>query len=55
MKSTVEQIRLRFDRDVERFSNLETGQWYHEFALKPALFPVPGSWRFAGEEIPLDH
>ncbi len=26
MKSTVEQIRLRFDRDVERFSNLETGQ-----------------------------
>jgi len=26
MKSTVEQIRQRFDRDVERFSNLETGQ-----------------------------
>ncbi len=26
MKSTVEQIRERFDRDVERFSNLETGQ-----------------------------
>jgi len=25
-KSTVEQIRDRFDRDVERFSNLETGQ-----------------------------
>lgn len=25
-KSTVEQIRQRFDRDVERFSNLETGQ-----------------------------
>jgi len=25
-KSTVEQIRERFDRDVERFSNLETGQ-----------------------------
>lgn len=26
MKSSVEQIRERFDRDVERFSNLETGQ-----------------------------
>jgi len=26
MKSTVEQIRQRFDHDVERFSNLETGQ-----------------------------
>jgi tRNA (cmo5U34)-methyltransferase len=26
MKSTVEQIRERFDGDVERFSNLETGQ-----------------------------
>ncbi len=25
-KSTVEQIRARFDADVERFSNLETGQ-----------------------------
>jgi len=25
-KSTVEQIRERFDKDVERFSNLETGQ-----------------------------
>ncbi len=25
-KSTVEQIRQRFDHDVERFSNLETGQ-----------------------------
>lgn len=26
MKSTVEQIRQRFDNDVERFSNLKTGQ-----------------------------
>lgn len=26
LKSTVEQIRQRFDNDVERFSNLETGQ-----------------------------
>jgi tRNA (cmo5U34)-methyltransferase len=26
IKSTVEQIRERFDNDVERFSNLETGQ-----------------------------
>jgi tRNA (cmo5U34)-methyltransferase len=26
MKSTVEQIRQRFDNDVERFANLETGQ-----------------------------
>ena len=26
MKSTVEEIRRRFDGDVERFSNLETGQ-----------------------------
>jgi tRNA (cmo5U34)-methyltransferase len=26
MKSTIEQIRERFDRDVERFSNLDTGQ-----------------------------
>jgi len=26
MKSTIEQIRQRFDHDVERFSNLETGQ-----------------------------
>jgi tRNA (cmo5U34)-methyltransferase len=26
MKSTVEEIRQRFDSDVERFSNLETGQ-----------------------------
>src|ERR1700759_3291987 len=25
-KSTVDQIRKRFDADVERFSNLETGQ-----------------------------
>ena len=25
-KSTVEEIRERFDADVERFSNLETGQ-----------------------------
>jgi tRNA (cmo5U34)-methyltransferase len=26
MKSSVDQIRARFDQDVERFSNLETGQ-----------------------------
>lgn len=26
LKSTVEEIRTRFDNDVERFSNLETGQ-----------------------------
>ena len=26
MKSTADQIRQRFDNDVERFSNLETGQ-----------------------------
>lgn len=26
MKSTIEEIRQRFDSDVERFSNLETGQ-----------------------------
>jgi tRNA (cmo5U34)-methyltransferase len=26
MKSTVDEIRVRFDNDVERFSNLETGQ-----------------------------
>src|SRR4051794_24944125 len=26
MKSTVEEIRQRFDADVERFSNLDTGQ-----------------------------
>ena len=26
MKSSVEEIRQRFDSDVERFSNLETGQ-----------------------------
>src|SRR5437868_9609742 len=26
VKSTVDEIRLRFDADVERFSNLETGQ-----------------------------
>src|SRR5512147_601835 len=26
MKSTVDQIRQRFDNDVERFSDLETGQ-----------------------------
>jgi hypothetical protein len=26
MKSTVEEIRRRFDADVERFSNLEIGQ-----------------------------
>ena len=26
MKSTAEEIRRRFDADVERFSNLETGQ-----------------------------
>ena len=26
MKATVEEIRQRFDADVERFSNLETGQ-----------------------------
>src|SRR5271154_6055151 len=26
MKSSVEKIRERFDKDVERFSNLETGQ-----------------------------
>jgi tRNA (cmo5U34)-methyltransferase len=25
-KSTIEEIRQRFDGDVERFSNLETGQ-----------------------------
>ena len=25
-KSTADQIRRRFDADVERFSNLETGQ-----------------------------
>ena len=25
-KSSVEQIRHRFDNDVERFSNLQTGQ-----------------------------
>src|SRR5689334_3535768 len=26
MKSTVDEIRARFDKDVERFSNLQTGQ-----------------------------
>jgi len=26
MKSTVDEIRRRFDADVERFSNLDTGQ-----------------------------
>jgi tRNA (cmo5U34)-methyltransferase len=26
MKSTTDQIRQRFDHDVERFSNLDTGQ-----------------------------
>lgn len=26
MKSTIEEIRSRFDKDVERFSNLDTGQ-----------------------------
>src|SRR5258705_2152578 len=26
MKSTTQEIRARFDKDVERFSNLETGQ-----------------------------
>ena len=26
MKSTAEEIRQRFDADVERFSDLETGQ-----------------------------
>lgn len=26
MKSTIDEIRERFDKDVERFSNLETGQ-----------------------------
>src|SRR5262245_37643995 len=26
MKSTVDEIRQRFDNDVERFSNLQTGQ-----------------------------
>jgi tRNA (cmo5U34)-methyltransferase len=26
MKSTVREIRERFDNDLERFSNLETGQ-----------------------------
>ena len=26
MKSTVDQMRRRFDADVERFSNLDTGQ-----------------------------
>ena len=26
MKSTVDEIRRRFDADVERFANLETGQ-----------------------------
>src|SRR5690606_21137239 len=26
MKSTIEEIEKRFDQDVERFSNLETGQ-----------------------------
>ena len=26
MKSTVDDIRARFDKDVERFSNLQTGQ-----------------------------
>ena len=26
MKSTVEEIRKRFDNDVERFSNVQTGQ-----------------------------
>ena len=25
-KSSVEEIKVRFDNDVERFSNLETGQ-----------------------------
>ena len=25
-KSTVDEIRLRFDQEVERFSNLQTGQ-----------------------------
>jgi hypothetical protein len=45
MKSTVEQIRQRFDKDVERFSNLETGQ-----SAKPPLQPslMPGScWTLA--------
>src|SRR5687768_11443821 len=39
MKSTVDEIRRRFDADVERFSNLETGQ--------SATLDAPWRWRWS--------
>jgi tRNA (cmo5U34)-methyltransferase len=52
MKSTVEEIRVRFDRDVERFSNLETGQsatmdapLVLELVTRAAAVATPGARR----------
>lgn len=52
MKSTVDEIRRRFDNDVERFSNLETGQeatldapLVMEVVTEAAALIVPGARR----------
>ena len=43
MKSTVDEIRLRFDADVERFSNLETGQSATRTRIVSPLYWAVGS------------
>ena len=57
-KSTVEQIRQRFDKDVERFSNLETGQsatidapLVLDLIAKAAHAATPDAQRLAGYRL----
>ena len=52
MKSTVDEIRRRFDNDVERFSNLETGQsatvdapLAMELVAQAAAATTPQTWQ----------
>jgi hypothetical protein len=52
-KSTVEEIRTRFDADVERFSNLETGPARCSGSViycSVSVFPV---WTFSIKMAPL--
>jgi hypothetical protein len=51
MKSTPEEIRARFDKDVERFSNLETGQYKKRVVFQHYCAPgAPKMLRFTASE-----
>jgi hypothetical protein len=47
-KSSVDEIRQRFDNDVERFSNIETGQTAVELLHKNSCFAAFGAIKSGG-------